>query len=350
MKIMFLYSHDGQIVTGGQKYEDLLYRIMKDDPRMEVDRRWIHNKNTGLKKYLYMFPNLRYAARLKGYDLVIFNSAQGLYFILLIWLLRLMGVRTAVVHHHFMFHQNTGIKRSYYKLVESSFIRGAAETIVPSPYIYDLCRRMFPRRDIRYWQIPFDAVPVAAKGTPQAGNLLYIGTIEARKGLDLLLEAMTMLKKQGVDCRLTIVGKTVEAGYRESLDRMVSDEQLNVRFTGYVSDEELQRIISETDIFTFPSRLEGYGMVICESMVNGLPVICFDNSAMPYTVKDGVNGLLVPDGDSEAFAGAVARVVKDRALRDRLSKGALETADSFMTPARFRDTVRRETEEMMLKK
>ena len=115
-------------------------------------------------------------------------------------------------------------------------------------------------------------------------------------------------------------------------------EGLDVRFTGFVSDEELQRIISQADIFTFPSRLEGYGMVICESMVNGLPVVCFDNSAMPYTVKDGVNGLLVADGDDEAMADAIGRVIADRDLRRKLSEGALATVSSFMTRERFRQT------------
>ena len=84
-------------------------------------------------------------------------------------------------------------------------------------------------------------------------------------------------------------------------------------------------------------------MVICESMVNGLPVVCFDNSAMPYTVKDGVNGLLVPDGDDAAMADAIGRVVADRDLRRRLSEGALATVETFMTRERFRQAAINDT-------
>ncbi|MDE5979303.1 MAG: glycosyltransferase, partial [Muribaculaceae bacterium] len=109
----------------------------------------------------------------------------------------------------------------------------------------------------------------------------------------------------------------------------------------------LQRIISRADIFTFPSRLEGYGMVICESMVNGLPVVCFDNSAMPYTVKDGVNGRLVADGDDAAMADAIGELTSDRTLRDRLSQGALDTVANFMTREKFRETVINETGEII---
>lgn len=340
MKIMYLYCNDGQIVTGGQKYEDNLFRLMKDTPGLEVDRVWLHNITTGWRKYLTMVSNLAQASRLSRYDLVIFNSAQSLYFLPLIKLLGVRGIRTAVVHHHFLFLQVDGWRRKLYKFLETSFLRGASEIIVPSPYIHDLTRKMFPRHTVRYWQIPFERPASAPDASPIPGNLLYIGTIEPRKGLTHLVNAMTLLKENNVDCRLTVVGKSIDHAYRQLIDRAVASNGLDVTFTGFVSDNELQRIISEADIFTFPSRLEGYGMVICESMTHGLPVICFDNSAMPYTVKDGFNGLLVADGDEKALAGAIERVITDRALRQRLSQGALDTVDTFMTPARFEETVR----------
>ncbi len=343
MKIMYLYCNDGQIVTGGQKYEDNLYRLMRDTPGLDVDRVWLHNITQGWKKYLAMFGNLSQASRLTGYDLVIFNSAQAVFFLPLIKQLRAKGVRTAVVHHHFLFHQVNGWRRKLYKFFETSFLREASEIIVPSPYIDDLTRKMYPGHSVRYWQIPFERPASAPAASPIPGNLLYIGTIEQRKGLIHLVNAMSLLKKNNVDCRLTVVGKSVDPSYRQMIDSAVTSAGLDVTFTGFVSDDELQRIISEADIFTFPSRLEGYGMVICESMTHGLPVICFDNSAMPYTVKDDVNGLLVADGDEKAMAEAIQRVVTDRPLRQRLSQGALDTVDTFMTPARFEQTVRHDT-------
>jgi len=340
---MFLYCNDEQIVTGGQKYEDMLFHILESVPGLQVDRLWLHNVTVGYKKYFAMCGNMRQLGRLRGYDLVFFNSAHFLYFLPLIWRLKMIGIKTAVVHHHFLFHQHTGWRRRFYRMLELPFLRAASDIIVPSPYINDLSRKIFPGRQIHYWQIPFETSPSALQPNPQEGNLLYIGTIESRKGLVHLVNAMVLLKKRRISCRLTVVGKTVDAAYRQRLDNIISEESLDVRFTGYVSDGELSRIISEADLFTFPSRLEGYGMVICESMTNGLPVICFDNSAMPYTVKDGVNGLLVPDGDEVVFADAISRAVTDRSLRERLSRGALDTVASFMTPERFTETVIRDT-------
>ena len=342
MKVMFLYCHDGQMVTGGMKYEDTLYKIWADNPDVETDRVWLNLPMRGKKRHLAWTRTLSQLHRLGGYDLVIFNSAQGDIFLPLARLLRLKGVKTAAVHHHFIHHDIKGWRRHHYKAWENGFLRSVDHIIIPSPYIDALCRDMFPGKNRHYWQIPFDTPAIPLGNRPEAGNLLFIGTIEPRKGLAYLLEAMTRLKKRGTDCSLTVIGKTLSAEYRDMLDRKISREGLRVRFTGYITKEEMDAIVSRSDIFAFPSLLEGYGMAICESMVNGLPVICFDNSAMPYTVKDGVNGLLVKDRDSAAMADAIARVITDRPLRDRLSKGAVETSRGFMTSARFIPMVNRD--------
>jgi len=65
-------------------------------------------------------------------------------------------------------------------------------------------------------------------------------------------------------------------------------------------------------------------MVLVEAMSYGLPVIAFDNSAVPYTVKDGLNGLLVKNNSVEDLKHAMKRLLVDEGLRNRLSIGALE--------------------------
>lgn len=349
MKILFLYSRGGAIITGGQKYDYMLYQYLGEMSGIEVERRCLDNANTKFRRYWSVFSNLFLAKELKKYDLVIANSTDCFCFALLFWLLKLLGVKTAVLLHHFLFHGEVRVRRLYCKMLEGNFLKATSSIIVPSPYINDLCHKMYPRKEVHYWQIPFESSSSALPANPIPGNLLYIGTIEQRKGLLHLVEAMTILKNRAVDCRLTIVGKTVSQAYKDMLDAKIAENNLNVRFAGFVSLEELERIKSEADIFTFPSRLEGYGMVICESMVSGLPVICFNNSAMPYTVKDGVNGLLVADGDNEALADAIAKVVEDRDLRKRLSDGAVATADSFMTHARYRKIVEKEIYDLLPK-
>jgi glycosyltransferase involved in cell wall biosynthesis len=346
-KVLFLYSHGGKIVTGGQKYEDLLFRDIQENPNFTIERRWLNNFTNRWNKYLAVLKNIGLLRKLKQYDLVLFNSANCFYFIPLIWLMRLCGRKVGVIHHHFMYMEKTGLRRPYYYLQEMFFLRAASVLLLPSPYMDYLCRKLFPKKPIYYWQIPFEPKQPALKMNPQPGNLLYIGTIEPRKGLTYLLDAMVLLKRRGVECSLKIVGKTVRQWYRDALDQTIEREQLKVEFTGFLTNEGLDRVTSEADIFAFPSQLEGYGMVICESMVNGTPVVCFNNSAMPYTVKDGVNGALVENQNVVAFADAIERITRDRTYRQELSDGALQTASGFMTNSRFFTTVNRDMTQIL---
>lgn len=344
-KILFLYAHQEIILTGGQIYEDNLYKILKADSRFDVSRRWLDNVNSKWDRYSSSIGNLRLRRELKDYDLVIFNSVESLSFTPLIRSLRnVKGVKTATVHHHFMFLEKEGIRRKWYRLQEMSILRAVDHILIPSPYILSLVDRMLPGHPRTYWQIPFTRDDAgSAPNNPVKGNLLFIGTIEPRKGLKYLIDAMAILKKRGVDVNLTVIGKTVRQDYRDMLDETIAREGLSVRFTGFISAEEKEAIMSQTDIFTFPSLMEGYGMALCESLVKGIPAICFNNSAMPYTIRDGENGLLVADRDTAALADAIARVVTDRELRGQLSRGARESADKLMTPERFREMVLKDT-------
>ncbi len=78
-------------------------------------------------------------------------------------------------------------------------------------------------------------------------------------------------------------------------------------------------------------------MVLAEAQRYSLPIVCFDNSAMPYTVKNGVNGLLCPDRDAEAMARAISRLLSDRELRLRL---AARAAAGARTRLSFEDFLR----------
>lgn len=339
-KILFLYPYERQIVTGGQKYEDNLYHILRDSGLYEVDRRWLGLPKGRIDKYFNRSRLLRRADEFRQYDVVFLNSVHGLDLTPLARrLVGRYGRKVCIVHHHFLYEGVGGIRRRYYKLLETHFLRAASTVVIPSPFILDKCRAMFPGGNFTYWQIPFEKSAAAAAPSPRPGRLLYIGTVERRKGVDLLVEAMSLLKKRGVECSLRAVGKIKdEAMYRELADR-VTAESLDVEFLGFVDDSVKARLVAGADVFVFPSRQEGYGMALCEAMTDGLPVVCFDNSAMPYTVRDGANGFLVPDGDTAAFADRVARIVTDRPLRARLSQGALDTAGGLMTPERFRDKV-----------
>ena len=125
------------------------------------------------------------------------------------------------------------------------------------------------------------------------------------------------------------------------LKRQITDDGLSeyVKFKGRVSDEELNECYQRTEIFTFPSLLEGYGMVIVEAMSRGVPVVAFNNSAMSYSIKDGVNGLLAENENASSFAEKVLELTGNRSLRAELQKGIEETMLHLKTDDDFHKAI-----------
>ena len=99
----------------------------------------------------------------------------------------------------------------------------------------------------------------------------------------------------------------------------------NVIFHGRVDDEIKETLLSNASMFVFPTLNEGFGMVIIEAMGHGLPVVAFNNSAIPYTVKDNWNGVLVNNKDSLDLANKIAELINNKQLLKKLGDNAYKT-------------------------
>ena len=99
-----------------------------------------------------------------------------------------------------------------------------------------------------------------------------------------------------------------------------------VRFLGQCAPERLATLWAAADISVWPAVREAYGMALLEAQVNGLPVVAGRSGGVPGIVRDGETGLLTPEGDDEAFATAVARLLDDSPLRARMAAAASQGA------------------------
>ena len=159
-------------------------------------------------------------------------------------------------------------------------------------------------------------------------QLLFVGTVYQRKGLLYLLEAIgQMSEKERSGIHLDIVGDLSQKKYYKCLLSLVHLYGLEdiVTFVGRISDEELRSYYSRAYCFVFPSLLEGYGMVLIEAMSYGLPVIAFDNSAIPFTVKNDRNGILVRNKSILDLKKAIFKLCVDTDYHRKLCDGALDT-------------------------
>ena len=162
-------------------------------------------------------------------------------------------------------------------------------------------------------------------GTKQ---LLFVGRLVERKGIPYLIEALDILAKQ-FPVHLNIVGSGPEEPHLQELTRSRGLEQ-SITFHGRISPDELARHYSRCDAFVLPAIVdsrgdtEGLGVVIIEAMSYRRPVVASGVGGIVDLVIDGQTGLRVPPEDSPALARAIARVLTDPDLAQRLGRAGYD--------------------------
>lgn len=166
---------------------------------------------------------------------------------------------------------------------------------------------------------------VAQRWGLEAGYLLFVGALDARKDPRSLLRAWGAAKEVRPDLELVVAG---DPG-RQAPATMPGARQL-----GRVGDEELADLYTAAGCFVFPSRYEGFGLPCLEAMACGCPVTAFRNSSLPEVV--GEAGLLVDDGDAEALGRAAASMSVEP---ERWRRVGLQRAGEFSWRKTARETI-----------
>lgn len=167
--------------------------------------------------------------------------------------------------------------------------------------------------------------------------VLYVGRIAPIKGLETLLDAVVQLRARGSAVRLLIVGGEADEpsdGHEAEIRRRVDGLGLRevVRFVGAQPQEALRDFYVAADVTVLPSYYESFGMVVLEAMACGSPVIASRVGGLTTTVRDGVTGFLVPDGDAGALAERIQTLVGDDDLRFRLGREGVQWAARHRWP------------------
>jgi glycosyltransferase involved in cell wall biosynthesis len=153
-------------------------------------------------------------------------------------------------------------------------------------------------------------------------RLLSVATVTPRKGHLVLIEALARLQRD--DWRLDCIGSTIrDPDHVAAVRAAIAAHGLAARVTLHdeMPQDALGAAYEAADLFVLPSFHEGFGMALAEAMAHGLPIVATRAGAIPETVPETA-GILVPPGDSAALATALARLLNDRALLDRLAQGA----------------------------
>jgi glycosyltransferase involved in cell wall biosynthesis len=169
-------------------------------------------------------------------------------------------------------------------------------------------------------------VSIPDQARPPIGkSILSIGRMNARKGMDTLIEAIPAVLAQVPDADFRVVGVDED---HPAVQKFRADHPAlrNVEFLGMVDEQRLQRLYDECAIYVSPATYESFGLTFAEAMAHGRPAVGCSTSAVPEIVRDGVDGILVPPKAPDALAGALVTLLSDEELRRRMGANARRRA------------------------
>jgi len=187
-----------------------------------------------------------------------------------------------------------------------------------------------------------DLFTPSATPASRAPTVLYVGRVERTsrwKGLQVLLAGLPRLRHLVPDVRLVVVGDGDDVPHlRAAAQRLGVAEA--VEWRGAVPHADLPRHYREAGVTVLPSltEAESFGMTLIEAMACGSPVVGSRVGGIPFVVRDGVDGLLVPPGDARSLADALARVLTDPAFAASLGFAGREVATKRWDWTHQRDT------------
>jgi len=157
--------------------------------------------------------------------------------------------------------------------------------------------------------------------------VLAVGTVEPRKDLPGLVEAFDLLAADDAELRLVIAGP--DGWGADALTRVVAASPHRDRIVrlGWVDDAARAALVRGAAVFAFPSRYEGFGLPPLEAMAAGTPVVATAAGSLPEVLGDAA--LLADPESVDALATALAAVLTDAALRDRLVTAGRAQADRY---------------------
>jgi glycosyltransferase involved in cell wall biosynthesis len=175
-----------------------------------------------------------------------------------------------------------------------------------------------------HYRVPSTATAlVGPQGTPPRGSgaLLYVGRLVRMKGIFLIVDALAILARRGLDFRVRFVGRGVD---ERALRRRIARCRLTDRVTLFGSvtdDDELSALYLDSSLLLLPSRLDADPLVVREAAAHRVPTLMLEGSIMAAGIVNGMNGFTAP-ADPRGFSAALAAVLADGRRREKVGEAA----------------------------
>ncbi len=169
-------------------------------------------------------------------------------------------------------------------------------------------------------------------------KILYVGRSDPYKNLTILIEAFAKaVEKLEGQVKLIIAGSP-DPRYPEGpeLAKQLKIEE-HIKWTGYLSDEDLVKTFQTADLLVHPSQYEGFGLPVLEAMACGVPVISSNASSLPEVAGDAA--ILVDPNDVDAYAENIVKILSNDKLAEKLSQQGIAQAANFSWKKNARQTI-----------
>lgn len=249
------------------------------------------------------------------------------------WALRHSRSATLVTFHTVGFGSSP-FAATVCRFLLGRYNRQLAARIVESRAALEFTRRLFPG-DYRIIPPGVDTARFSPEVAPlnelrDAGAvILFVGRLDRRKGLPVLLQAMVAVRARLTSVRLVVAGTgPLERECRALVSRLGLEQA--VLMSGFVSREMLPRYYASADVCCSPALGgEAFGLVLLEAMASGVPVVASDITGYNEVILHGETGLLCPAGDPAALAEALIDLLSDRERRLRFGRACRARAEQF---------------------
>ncbi|CAN5275275.1 glycosyltransferase family 4 protein [soil metagenome] len=242
-----------------------------------------------------------------------------------------LGIPTVLTYQNDIFKDNIifqGVSWLYYFLMGNVTLKLSDKIIITSTHYGKISEKLrpFPKK-LEVIPPGVDVQPFAfRKNNKDTSYVLFVGQLDEthrHKGLDVLLEAFSLLQKKHPELKLFIIGKGNDsARYGEIIMHLNLHDQVHLK--GFIPDDQMPAYYANAVCLCLPStsQSEGFGMVIIEAASQKTPSIGTKVGGIPSVIVDDETGLLIKPKDDEVLARAIEELYIDSKKRDRLGEAA----------------------------
>jgi len=169
------------------------------------------------------------------------------------------------------------------------------------------------------------------KRSVQPGQLLSVGSISKRKGHLLLIEAMAKVVNENPTVKLNILGALFDTNYYMQMQHSIKEKGLENHITIYpnIGYDEMLNFYTHAELFVLHTEEESQGIVFCEAMAVGLPIVSTNVGGVPWIVSNAKNGLLSEFGNIDLFADNIIELLRDTELQKEFELNNKEQSLKF---------------------